>query len=107
MAEPRIRILTGTGIVNFDITFSRRAKITLTGNVVFTFSGMTEGATAIVYIQQDATGGRTVGVLPPLGTQLVILGDQTDISTTASGRSIITVTLAQGAYEVTFAPQAP
>lgn len=108
MAQPRIRILPGTGgLVNFDTTFSKRAKTTLTGNIVLTFSGLTEGDMATVYIIQDAIGGRTVGVLPPLGTQLSILGSQVNISTVASTRSVITVTLMQGGYEVIFYPEAP
>lgn len=52
--------LTYAATTDIDFSLAKNFKITLTGNVTFTFSNPTEGMVKRVRIVQDATGSRTV-----------------------------------------------
>lgn len=46
--------------INFDISLARKQIVTIAGNRTLNVSNVNEGATFLIAIKQDSTGGRTV-----------------------------------------------
>ena len=80
--------ITGTVALDFDVR-GNFIKCVLTGATTFTVSNMRVGTTYVLYIVQDATGGRTVtwpaGIRPPGGSAPTL-------NTTANRASLLTIT---------------
>lgn len=100
MAEPRIRILAGTGAVTFNTRFGTKAATTLTGNVTLTLNGMYSGKVVTIWATQDATGGRTFTITAGPGGANVIIGPATGINITASTTTAIVIANVNGVYNV-------
>lgn len=84
--------ITGATTLDFDVR-GNYMSMTLTGNVTFAFSNMRVGTSYVLFISQDATGGRTItwpaGLRWPGGTTPTFI-------TTASRASMVTVTPISG-----------
>lgn len=102
MAEPRVKILPGTGNVTFDVRFATKAFATLTGNVTLELDGIDDGEEVSIWVAQDATGGRTLTITPPAGGSVVVLGASQSIDSAASQRSRIKIAYVDGNYFVQY-----
>ena len=100
MAEPRLRILAGTGAVTFDTRFGSKAATTLTGNVTLTLNGMYNGKVVTIWAKQDATGGRTFTITAGPGGANVVIGPSTGINVTASATTKIVIANINGVYNM-------
>lgn len=100
MSEPRVRILPGTGGVEFDTRFSQKARTTLTGNVTLTLVGMDEGDIVSLWLTQDGTGTRTLTITAAAGGANVVLGPSTAIASTAGDSSKVVIVRVGGIYYV-------
>lgn len=80
--------ITGSVTIDFDAR-GNYIKARLTGNVTFTFSNMRLGASYVLILQQDGTGGRTItwpsSVRWPAGTTPTF-------NTTADRESLVVIT---------------
>jgi hypothetical protein len=105
MAEPRVRKLPGTGDVIFDTRFSKKAFLALIGNVNLTFDGIDEGDEISLWITQDATGNRTLTIVPPDGVTMVVVGTSDAIASAASTASKMVVALIESVFYIEITAQ--
>jgi len=54
--------VTANGAFTLDFSTGRKFKVTLTANSTMSITGLTKEISAVIRFQQDATGGRTLGV---------------------------------------------
>ena len=77
---------TGSGAISVDLAATSHHVINMTGDVTFTFSNAAAGQTGVIFLSQDASGGRTF-TLPAIAK--TPLGGATISQNTASSSTAI------------------
>lgn len=95
MASYKFQVLPGTaGTWPVDTRFIKNGMATLTGNVVYDFNALKDGDSFILVVTQDATAGRTLGLVFDTGMTTVVLGADTAISAVAAKATKVLITRA-------------
>lgn len=88
--------VTANGAFTLDFSTGRKFKVTLTANSTMTITGLTKEISGVIRFQQDATGGRTLG----LNAAIKKVGAYT-LSTAANAVDRCGVEICNGVAELT------